>query len=408
MKPEAIVELAHVSKTYEQYQHPSHRFLHHLPFSSSSGANTYRPKTFQALRSISFSISPGETFAIVGPNGSGKSTLLEIVSGILRPTAGRVVARGRVAAILELGAGFNPEFTGRENVYFNAEILGLSRSEVDAAMPSIIDFAGLGDFFDRPIKEYSSGMYVRLAFSAAIHVNPEILIIDEALAVGDVRFANRCIRKFEQLKARGVAILFVSHDLSLVKRLADRALLLIGGRAVCLGAPADVVNEYVAHVSSVEEDGCVQQSATSLEAPRGDGTSTIQQVTLTDNQGHRVDQVRSGEELHLTVTAKFHRTCDSPVVGFLIRNRLGIDVYGTNTRVEGADLGPFAAGDELVVTFAFPCSLTRQAYTLTVATQHSDGISQDWRDDALALTVIEPRDLAGVANLEAKVSWQKN
>src|SRR6478672_8783766 len=183
---------------------------------------------FWALRDISFTVKKGEVLGLVGPNGCGKSTLLQIVSGILPPTHGRVVTRGRIAALLELGAGFNPEFSGRENVHLNGEIMGLSRAEIDKAMPSIEAFAEIGEFIERPVKEYSSGMYVRLAFSTAIHVDPEILIVDEALAVGDAVFANRCIQKFEELKARKVTVLFVSHDLALVKRLSDRAALLLG------------------------------------------------------------------------------------------------------------------------------------------------------------------------------------
>ena len=186
---------------------------------------------FWALRDISFELEKGETLGLVGPNGCGKSTLLQIVSGILQPTTGRVVTRGRVAALLELGAGFNPEFTGRENVYLNGEIMGLSRAEIDEARcrrskrsrKSASSSSG-------PVKEYSSGMYVRLAFSTAIHVDPEILIVDEALAVGDAVFANRCVRKFEELRERKVTVLFVSHDLGLVKQLSDRAILLLGGR----------------------------------------------------------------------------------------------------------------------------------------------------------------------------------
>src|SRR5436305_10483219 len=200
---------------------------------------------FWALRDIGFQVEKGETLSLVGPNGCGKSTLLQIVSGILQPTMGRVVTRGRIAALLELGAGFNPEFSGRENVYLNGEIMGLSRAEIDKAMPSISGFAEIGEFMERPVKEYSSGMYVRLAFSTAIHVDPEILIVDEALAVGDAVFANRCVRKFQELRERKITVLFVSHDLGLVKQLSDRAILLLNGRIEAHGAPKDVINRYI-------------------------------------------------------------------------------------------------------------------------------------------------------------------
>src|ERR1700732_4863136 len=207
-----------------------------------------RHTDFWALREIGFEVEKGETLVLVGPNGCGKSTLLQIVSGILRPTTGRVVTRGRIAALLELGAGFNPEFSGRENVFLNGEIMGLSRAEIERAMPSIEAFAEIGEFIGRPVKEYSSGMYVRLAFSTAIHVDPEILIVDEALAVGDAIFSARCVQKFEELRERGVTVLLVSHDLGLVKRLATRAAFMLDGRLVIEGSPKDVVNRYVGYV----------------------------------------------------------------------------------------------------------------------------------------------------------------
>src|SRR5215472_11177927 len=201
-----LVLVQNVSKLYRLYKHPSDRLREFLPFSSK-----LLHSDFWALRDISFSVERGETLRLVGPNGSGKSTLLQIVCGILPPTLGRVVTQGRIAALLELGAGFNPEFTGRENVFLNGEIMGLSRAEIERAFPAITAFADIGEFIHRPVKEYSSGMYVRLAFSTAIHVEPEILIVDEALAVGDAVFANRCVRKFEELKQRKVTVLFVSH-----------------------------------------------------------------------------------------------------------------------------------------------------------------------------------------------------
>jgi lipopolysaccharide transport system ATP-binding protein len=202
-----LVLVQNVSKLYRLYRRPVDRLHEMLP------RRKPRHTDFWALQDISFEVESGEMLGLVGPNGCGKSTLLQIVSGILQPTTGRVVTRGRIAALLELGAGFNPEFTGRENVYLNGELLGLSRAEIDKSMPSIEAFAEIGEFIERPVKEYSSGMYVRLAFSTAIHVDPEILIVDEALAVGDAVFANRCVRKFQELRERKVTVLFVSHDL---------------------------------------------------------------------------------------------------------------------------------------------------------------------------------------------------
>ena len=242
-----MVLVQNVSKLYRFYRRPSDRLRELLPGSRP------RHTDFWALRDIGFNVEKGETLGLVGPNGCGKSTLLQIVSGILQPTHGRVVTRGRIAALLELGAGFNPEFSGRENVYLNGEIMGLSRAEIDKAMPSIEAFAEIGEFIERPVKEYSSGMYVRLAFSTAIHVDPEILIVDEALAVGDAVFANRCVRKFQELRERKITVLFVSHDLGLVKQLSDRAILLLHGRIEAEGAPKDVINRYIGLVLAKQE-----------------------------------------------------------------------------------------------------------------------------------------------------------
>jgi ABC-type polysaccharide/polyol phosphate transport system ATPase subunit len=236
----AAVLIQNVSKVFHLYRRPSDRIFELLPFGSRRAHSD-----FWALRDVSLAVERGEILGIVGPNGSGKSTLLQLVCGILRPTSGRVATQGRVAALLELGAGFNPEFTGRENVFMNGEIMGLTPVQIAAAFPRIAAFAEIGDFIDRPVKEYSSGMYVRLAFATAIHVEPEILIVDEALAVGDAIFANRCIQKFEELKDRKVTVLFVSHDLGLVKRLAHRAVLMLEGRVEAEGSPRDVVNRYV-------------------------------------------------------------------------------------------------------------------------------------------------------------------
>src|SRR5262249_47134191 len=276
-----------------------------------------------ALQDISFSLEKGEILGLVGPNGCGKSTLLQIVSGILQPTKGRVVTRGRIAALLELGAGFNPEFTGRENVYLNGEIMGLSRAEIARAMPSIEAFAEIGEFIERPVKEYSSGMYVRLAFSTAIHVDPEILIVDEALAVGDAVFANRCVRKFEELRERKITVLFVSHDLGLVKQLSDRAILLLHGRIEAEGAPKDVINRYIGLVLAKQEPANRKEERMQSSFRHGDGASEILGVAILNARGEKVTSVASGEPVTVRVRSRFHQQRSDPMVGILIRTRIG-------------------------------------------------------------------------------------
>ena len=399
-----MIFLQQVSKVYHLYRRPADRLREALPFGGA------RHSEFWALKNVSLQVEPGEVLGVVGPNGSGKSTLLQVVAGILQPTSGVVRTEGRIAALLELGAGFNTEFTGRENVFLNGEIMGLSRKAVESAFPHIAAFAEIGEFMDRPVKEYSTGMYVRLAFATAIHVEPEILIVDEALSVGDAIFASRCIQKFDELKRRGVTVLFVSHDLGLVKRLSHRAILMLHGRVEAEGTPNDVVNRYVGLVldqQRLERDADMEQSSRSTGFRHGDGVSRIQEIVLLNSEGHANAAIRGGEMVTVRVRAHFYQDCDNPVVGLLIRNRLGMDVYGTNTRIEERELGRVLAGEDLEVDFTFDCPLTRHEYTLTVATQHWDGSSQDWLNDALAFRVVEAKDLAGIVDLKSRVTWRK-
>jgi len=390
-----------VSKLYKLYRRPADRLREALPFNKRQFHSD-----FWALRDIGFQVEKGETLALVGPNGSGKSTLLQIVAGILQPTQGRVLTRGRIAALLELGAGFNPEFTGRENVFLNGEIMGLSRAEIERAMPSIEAFAEIGEFIARPVKEYSSGMYVRLAFATAIHVDPEILIVDEALAVGDAVFANRCVRKFEELRERKITVLFVSHDLGLVKQLSNRAILLLNGRIEAQGSPSDVINRYIGLVLEKQQARQEKQQRFEASYRHGDGVGEILGVDLLNAAGQPVTAVEGGEAVTVRVRSRFHHPACDPMVGILIRNRIGMDVYGTNTRIEKKNLGTYQPGEELEVDFHFACWLTPQPYTLTVATQSSDGSSHDWLDDVISFDVVDTRVAAGVANLRAEIAWR--
>lgn len=400
-----MVLVQNVSKLYRLYKRPLDRLRASTPFHR-------RPlfTEFWALRNVTFGLDRGEALGLVGPNGSGKSTLLQVVCGILKPTHGRIVTQGRIAALLELGAGFNPEFTGRENVFLNGEILGLSRSEINRAMPSIEAFAEIGDFMERPVKEYSSGMYVRLAFATAIHVEPDIPIVDEALAVGDAVFANRCVRKFEELRKRRVTVLFVSHDLGLVKHLSQRAILLVNGEMAAEGAPKDVINRYIGLVLERERREFPREAKDSTLSPtfrHGDGSSEIREVLLLNRTGEPVRSVESGEPVTVRVRSYFRNPKADCMVGMLIRNRNGIEVFGTNTRLEEVELGTFAPGEELIVDFSFECWLTPQEYTVTAAAQNTDGTSLDWLDDALGFSVVGGKARAGVADLRARVAWRR-
>jgi len=396
-----VVLAQNVSKLYKLYRRPADRLREALPFTTRKFHTD-----FWALRDIGFQVEKGETLALVGPNGSGKSTLLQIVAGILQPTQGRIVTRGRIAALLELGAGFNPEFSGRENVFLNGEIMGLTRAEIERAMPSIEAFAEIGDFIARPVKEYSSGMYVRLAFATAIHVDPEILIVDEALAVGDAVFANRCVRKFEELRERKITVLFVSHDLGLVKQLSNRAILLLNGRIEAQGSPTDVINRYIGLVLEKQQSSHEKQQRFGASYRHGDGVSEILGVQLLNAEAQPVSTVCGGQPVTVRVLSRFRQAASDPMVGILIRTRIGMDVYGTNTRIEKKHLGAYLPGDQLEVDFHFDCWLTPQQYTLTVATQSPDGSSHDWLDDVIPFDVVDARAAAGVANLRAEIAWR--
>jgi lipopolysaccharide transport system ATP-binding protein len=393
-----VIAVQNVSKSFALFRNPAQRVRHLLP----GGAGVHE---FWALRGISLRVEDGEVVALIGPNGSGKSTLLQIVCGVLQPTTGRVLCAGRITGLLELGAGFNADFTGRENVYVSGEVMGLSRRQIDARFHDIAAFAEIGEFMDRPVREYSSGMYLRLAFSTAIHVDPDILVVDEALAVGDAVFSARCVRKFEQLRTAGKTVLLVSHDLGLVKKLASRAVFLVDGQVRFAGAASDAVNRYVGFVLERQHDSGEERDSSTASFRHGDGASRIVDVAITDRFDRKCGVFEAGDPLRVRVQAEMRRDVDEPVVGLLIRNRIGVDVYGTNTRVEGMRIGPVAAGSVLEVTFELACTFARNDYTVTVATQYQDGTSQDWVDDVASFKIINAAEIAGVVHIPTVIQY---
>ena len=402
-----------VSKQYRIYNHPGDR----LKESLTRGLQR-RHREFWALRDIDFEIEAGTTVGIVGPNGCGKSTLLQIICGTLAPTHGEVWQEGRIAALLELGAGFDPEFTGVENVYMNAGLLGLSRRETDALFPAIERFAEIGPFLYQPVKTYSSGMYVRLAFAIAASVEPDILVIDEALAVGDAVFQHRCLRRINELHERGATVLFVSHDAAAVRALCSRAILLKAGSVVADGKPAEVLNvyqkiimererSYDAETSAAREEQTV--SGETLPAPsfayrHGDQSAEIAGAELVDTNNNRVEIVETGEPLTLRLLVRFNQEIEDPVVGFLIRNSHGIHAYGTNTKEQQVELGKVRKGEVVEVSFAFAIWLGIDQYTISLAVHSRDGQAYDWLDAALFVRVTSLTLTEGVANLNASVN----
>jgi lipopolysaccharide transport system ATP-binding protein len=414
--PSPIVEFRGVSKSYPIYPAPSAR-LKELALLNRKSFH----RDFWALRDVSFEIQPGETFCIVGENGSGKSTLLQMVAGILHATAGEVAVRGRVAALLELGTGFNPEFSGRDNVYVNAAILGLSRKEIDAKFRQIEEFAEIGEFIDQPVKTYSSGMAVRLAFAVAIHVDPEILLVDEALAVGDIYFRQRCLRKVHELRGRGVTIMFVSHAISEVKSIGDRAMWLDAGRIRDIGNTDLVVSRYMA--AMVEKDNAYITTAhrktyeerdAAVRAPEvvdtipnidhryGDGRAELLGIAVLNADGQRAYLLEPSSSIIVRISVRANEDIMLPIVGFMMRNNMGLDFAGTNTSREDFDLPPMAAGDVYTVDFHLQLpELYPSAFSFSPAI--ADGTLQayktcDWIDNAIVLQM-SPGDGAIYGNI---------
>jgi lipopolysaccharide transport system ATP-binding protein len=402
-----------VSKQYRIYERPGDRLKESL-----TRGLMRRHREFWALRDVDFEIESGTTVGIVGPNGCGKSTLLQIISGTLAPTHGDIWHEGRIAALLELGAGFDPEFTGVENVYMNASLLGFTRRETDGLFPAIERFAEIGPFLYQPVKTYSSGMYVRLAFAIAASVEPDILIIDEALAVGDAVFQHRCLRRINELHERGATVLFVSHDAAAVRALCSRAILLRAGSVIADGKPVDVLNLYQKIIMEREqayeaEAGALKSEPTQSDlslAPiscayrHGDGSAEIIGAELTDAAHARVEIVESGEPLTLRVLARFHHDVDDPVIGFLIRNSHGIHAYGTNTKEQQIEFGVVRRGKVIEVSFSFDCWLGVDQYTISLAVHSRDGQAYDWLDAALFVRVTNMILTEGIANLNASVT----
>jgi ABC-type polysaccharide/polyol phosphate transport system ATPase subunit len=401
--PSSVIEFRGVSKSYPIYSSPSAR-LKELALLNRKSFH----RDFLALNEVSFSIYAGETFCIIGENGSGKSTLLQMVAGILHPTKGDVTVRGRVAALLELGAGFNPEFSGRDNVYVNAAILGLSRRDIDAKFRQIEEFAEIGDFIDQPVKTYSSGMAVRLAFAVAIHVDPEILLVDEALSVGDIYFRQRCMRKVHELRASGVTILFVSHAMSEVKSIGDRAMWLDAGRIREIGKADAVVTHYMA--AMVEKDNTyltilhrsVQKLAhvpvrppeivdtiPNIDHRFGDERAEVIGIAILNLAGQPIHLLEPSSDIVVRISVRAHEDITLPIVGFMMRNHMGLDFAGTNTAREGFDLPPMAEGDVYTVDFhlqvpeLYPSSFSFSP-AIADGTLHAYKTC-DWVDNAIVL-----------------------
>jgi lipopolysaccharide transport system ATP-binding protein len=400
--PVNAVEFERVSKSYAIYEKPGDRLRELL----SPGRRSHH-RDFWALRDLNFAVRRGEVFCIVGENGSGKSTTLQLIAGITKPSAGSVQVNGRVSALLELGAGFNQEFTGRDNVYLNASILGLSKREIDRRYRAIEDFAEIGDFIHRPVKTYSSGMVVRLAFAVAINVDPEILLVDEALAVGDTYFRHRCMRKVHELRARGVTIVFVSHAIADVQAIGDHVLWLNHGNVVKMGETSVVLPLYLAAmtecasvtvpnagtaipgVSDGKADIPVAESVPNVDHRHGDGRAEVLGIAILNEYAEPVHLMMPLSRIVVRISFRANEDLLRPAAGFMLRNHLGLDFADTDTEREGHRLPPMRKGEVSTVDFHldipefYPGAFSFSPCVSDASTRESSVC--DWVDNAITV-----------------------
>ncbi len=398
------VAIRGVSKRFRLYRGRQVSTVKDL-FVRGGRAGLFSGEELWALRDVSLELERGRMVGVIGSNGSGKSTLLKLVGGILKPTTGTIAVAGRVSALIELGAGFHPEFTGRENVYVNGILLGLTRAEIRERFDEIVAFAGLDAFIDNPVKTYSSGMYMRLGFAIAVTVDPDILLIDEVLAVGDEAFQHKCVGKIQEFKARGKTILLVSHDLGGVERLCDEAVWLHRGRLMARGGTRQIIDRYLNHVAS-EEAQALGVEHRQAEAEAAAGTAQrwgsreveITGVRLTDRTGQERYLYDAGEPCTIRLAYRAARPVEDPVFGIGVFRKDGVCCYGTNTAIDGLGLGKVAGAGEVSVAI-HRLDLIEGEYLLDVAVHARDGHPYDFHSRLYALAVRSRIKDTGVARL---------
>ena len=436
MQSNLAINVCDVTKIYRLYDKPIDR----LKESISLTHKKYH-KEFFALDKISFSVEKGSTVGIIGTNGSGKSTILKIITGVLNPTTGSVEVDGNISALLELGAGFNMDYTGIENIYMNGTMMGFSREQMEAKLPEILEFADIGDFLYQPVKTYSSGMFVRLAFALAINVEPEILIVDEALSVGDVFFQAKCYRRMEEIRKTGTTILMVTHDMGSVIKYCDKVILLNKGEFLAEGPAGEMVDLYkkilAGRMDDLEADlakrldsnfsdmmelnndinkthakeyhGLMKDkiSINPNKTEYGDGRAEIYDLGLLDSKGELTNLLLKGEEFTIREKIRFNANIESPIFTFTIKDKKGTELSGTNTMFEGVEVKPVKPGDEAVVEFKQKMTLQGGEYLLSMScTGFENGTHVVYHRlyDVTFITVISNKNTVGVYDMESKVN----
>ncbi|MBP3197600.1 MAG: ABC transporter ATP-binding protein [Butyrivibrio sp.] len=436
------IEVKNLTKSYKLYDKPMDRLKDSLGLSGKK-----KFKEHLALNNVSLSVKKGETVGIIGTNGSGKSTILKIITGVLTPTSGEVNVDGHISALLELGAGFNMEYNGIDNIYLNGMMIGFSEEEISRRLDSILEFADIGDYVYQPVKTYSSGMFVRLAFAVAINIDPEILIVDEALSVGDVFFQAKCYHKFEEFKKQGKTILFVSHDLSSISKYCDRAVLLNQGVLLGEGTPKEMIDIYKqvlvgqyplpsSDVKNLLDDDEIRNAAADasdsadkkilpednnkktgkkkkeqnepLKNPDtleyGDGAAKIEEFYVTDSKGLRSNSIIKGTDFTIHMKVKFVRDVSAPIFAFTFKNIMGIEITGTNSMVEKAFLDPVKAGEEKEITFTQNMSLQGGEYLVSFGVtgfEKNNFTVYHRLYDALNITVVSDKNTVGYYDMNS-------
>lgn len=416
------IQVKGLEKAYKLYDKPSDRLKEALGFGRKK-----RYKEHYALKGVDMTIYQGETVGIIGTNGSGKSTILKIITGVLNQTGGSVHVNGRISALLELGAGFNMEYNGIENIYLNGTMIGFSKKEIDAKMDDILNFADIGDYVHQPVKTYSSGMFVRLAFAVAINIEPEILIVDEALSVGDVFFQAKCYHKFEEFKEMGKTIVFVSHDLSSISKYCDRVVLLNQGVKLGEGSPKEMIDAYKQvlvgqYVPAADDHSLLSDKEITAAAAAAAGTvkgevnpelleygtkdAMITEYKITDDMGRETSALLKGKECTITMQVHFEHDIEAPIFAFTIKNIKGVEITGTNTMVEKAFLSPVRAGSDMEITFTQKIDLQGGEYLLSFGvTGFEKEEFQVYHRlyDVINMTVISDKNTVGYYDMNSRV-----
>ncbi len=437
MSAERVIEIKDVTKIYKLYDKPIDR----LKESMSLRHRSYH-KDFYALRGLSFFVEKGQTVGIIGTNGSGKSTILKIITGVLTPTSGEVSVKGKISALLELGAGFNMDYTGIENIYMNGTMMGYSKREMDDKLADILDFAEIGDFVHQPVKTYSSGMFVRLAFALAINVEPEILIVDEALSVGDVFFQSKCYRRMEEIRKNGTTIVMVTHDMGSIIKYCDKVILLNKGEYIAEGPAGRMVDLYkkilAGQMESLREELAARREGVSEDAPGrragaggsepgglmrekltinanreeyGDGRAEIFDLGLLDARGNLTNLLLKGEVFTIRERIRFHADIEAPIFTYTIKDRKGTELTGTNTLFEGAQVRPVKAGDIYDVAFTQKMTLQGGEYLLSMSCTGFEGgehVVYHRLYDVANITVISNKNTVGIYDMEPEVKTVLN